>query len=280
MVHQPAVSAVPGPPFLYGTAWKEERTTALTELALATGFRGIDTANQRKHYAEASVGDALRSAYAAGTVRRADLFLQTKYTYVRGQDHRLPYDAAAPAATQVRQSFASSLEHLGTNYLDSYLIHGPERADRLTDNDWAVWRVMEELHDAGAIRHLGISNVSASQIQALAAGARVKVTYVQNRCYAGIAWDAEARATCRRLGIVYQGFNLLRDPLVWGSPVVAAAATRLGVTKGQVIYEWARRVGMLPLTGTTDAAHQREALASVGTPLTDAEVAAIDRLGG
>ena len=61
----------------------------------------------------------------ASTVRREDLFLQTKFTYAGGQDHRLPYDPRADPATQVRQSFASSLEHLGTIYLDSYLLHGP-----------------------------------------------------------------------------------------------------------------------------------------------------------
>src|ERR1700741_4906113 len=113
------------PDFLYGTAWKEDRTAAVTELALRTGFRGIDTANQRRHYFEAGVGEALAAAYRAGIVTRADLFLQTKFTYQRGQDHRLPYDPAAPLAAQVAQSLASSLEHLGTDYVDSFVLHGP-----------------------------------------------------------------------------------------------------------------------------------------------------------
>jgi diketogulonate reductase-like aldo/keto reductase len=75
---------MPVPDFLYGTAWKEERTPALTELALRAGFRGIDTANQRRHYFEAGVGQALAVAYRAGLVTRADLFLQTKFTYQGG----------------------------------------------------------------------------------------------------------------------------------------------------------------------------------------------------
>src|SRR2546423_7830 len=78
------------PDFLYGTAWKEDRTAALTGLALQTGFRGIDTANQRRHYFEAGVGQGLAAAYRAGVVERADVFLQTKFTYQPGQDHRLP----------------------------------------------------------------------------------------------------------------------------------------------------------------------------------------------
>jgi diketogulonate reductase-like aldo/keto reductase len=68
---------MPVPDFLYGTAWKEDRSAALTELALRMGFRGIDTANQRKHYFEAGVGEGLAAAYRAGVTTRADLFLQT-----------------------------------------------------------------------------------------------------------------------------------------------------------------------------------------------------------
>ena len=113
------------PTFIYGTAWKEDDTGRLVRMALDAGFRGIDTANQRRHYHEAGVGEALAEAFAAGVLRREDVFLQTKFTYVGGQDHRLPYDPRAPLATQVEQSFASSLQHLGVDYLDSYVLHGP-----------------------------------------------------------------------------------------------------------------------------------------------------------
>src|SRR6059058_3926978 len=113
------------PRFLYGTAWKENETQRLTELALRQGFRGIDTANQRRHYDEAAVGEAVAAAIASGLVARGDLFLQTKFTFRPGQDHRLPYDPEAPVADQVAQSFASSLGHLGTDVIDSYVLHGP-----------------------------------------------------------------------------------------------------------------------------------------------------------
>ena len=111
--------------FLYGTAWKEDETQRLTELAIRNGFRGIDTANQRRHYHEAAVGAGIGAVIASGLVTRDELFLQTKYTFQRGQDHRLPYDPNAPIATQVEQSFTSSLEHLDTDWIDSYLLHGP-----------------------------------------------------------------------------------------------------------------------------------------------------------
>ena len=89
------------PRFLYGTAWKEDETQQLTELALEQGFRGIDTANQRRHYHEAGVGQGILTAINAGRVTRDDLFLQTKFTFQRGQDHRLPYDPADPIEKQV-----------------------------------------------------------------------------------------------------------------------------------------------------------------------------------
>src|SRR4051812_12714828 len=100
------------PPFLYGTAWKEQDTQRCVEAALTAGFRGIDTANQRKHYFEAAVGEALKAAYSRGLVSREDLYLQTKFTFINGQDKRLPYDPDSPLEVQVNQSFESSLEHL------------------------------------------------------------------------------------------------------------------------------------------------------------------------
>src|SRR5438105_2429802 len=113
------------PTFLYGTAWKEEKTEPLTCQALEMGFVGIDTANQRKHYYEEGVGKAIKSFLSAGIKKREGLFIQTKFTFAQGQDHRKPYDANAPGAIQVRQSFESSLQHLGLDYLDSYILHGP-----------------------------------------------------------------------------------------------------------------------------------------------------------
>src|SRR5580765_4963510 len=112
------------PTFLYGTAWKEESTQRCVKNALEQGFRGIDTANQRRHYHEAGVGAAAAAAIESGVVSRDDLFLQTKFTSRGGQDHRLPYDPAAKPATQVAQSLASSLEHLNTEYVDGFVLHG------------------------------------------------------------------------------------------------------------------------------------------------------------
>src|SRR5205807_5520133 len=124
---------------------------------LRHGFRGIDTANQRRHYHEAAVGQAVAASVQSGLAARDDLFLQTKFTFRRGQDDRLPYDPDAPISAQVEQSFASSLEHLGTAVIDSYLLHGPTRREGLAQADWEAWRAMEAIQCSGRARPLGVS---------------------------------------------------------------------------------------------------------------------------
>lgn len=269
------------PPFLYGTAWKEEETERLTRLAIEAGFRGVDTANQRKHYFEAGAGAAVASAIADGVVAREEVFLQTKFTYRNGQDHRLPYDPDAPPREQVRQSFASSLEHLRVTTIDSYVLHGPSRRRGLGDVDREVWRAMEELHAAGSATRLGISNVALDQLEELLAFAAVPPSFVQNRCYARTRWDAEVRAVCRANGIVYQGFSLLTaNAAELRSAPFRELVARVRRTPAQVVFRFARQVGMLPLTGTTDPAHMREDLAIDDFELSAADVAAIEHIAG
>ncbi|MFN7975628.1 MAG: aldo/keto reductase [Acidobacteriota bacterium] len=266
------------PSFVYGTAWKEDRTRSLVEVALARGFRAIDTANQRRHYHEAGVGEALAAAFAGGFLRE-DLWLQTKFTYVRGQDHRLPYDPAAPVAAQVQQSFESSLAHLHVTYLDSYVLHGPAMRYGLHPSDWEAWRAMEELAGEGKARVIGVSNVTAEQLEELCDGARVAPAWVQNRCYAQLGWDADVRAVCRARGIRYQGFSLLtaNGPVLASGPV-RKLASALGRTPAQVVFRFARQVGMVPLTGTTDPAHMTEDLGIDGFELAEADVRALERI--
>src|SRR5205085_5748183 len=105
-----AHNKVPLPSFMYGTAWKKDATARLVRLAVESGFRAIDTANQLIHYHEAHVGAALQALAREGIARDA-LFLQTKFTPVNGQSGQTPYDASADLPTQVLQSFESSLAH-------------------------------------------------------------------------------------------------------------------------------------------------------------------------
>ena len=265
------------PWILYGTAWKEERTAELVRMALAQGFTGIDTANQRKHYHEAGVGEGLREA----GVPREQLFLQTKFTYQRGQDHRLPFDPRAPLAQQVRQSFASSLEHLGVQRIDSYVLHGPESGRGLTAGDREVWRAMEALQREGGVGMVGVSNIAPDQLLALCEVAEVAPAVVQNRCFARDGWDREVRAICRERGILYQGFSLLTANVrELAAPEVGAIARRLRATIPQVVFAFARAVGMNPLTGTTSETHMQQDLAAVDLVLEPAEIDRLERIAG
>jgi diketogulonate reductase-like aldo/keto reductase len=277
----PSVQPSSIPSFLYGTAWKEDRTSALTELAIRSGFRAIDTANQRKHYFEAAVGQGLAATYRTGLVTRNDLFLQTKFTYQEGQDHRLPYDPAATLSVQVAQSMASSLEHLGTDHVDSFVLHGPASHSHWTTDDFETWQAMIKERDAGHTRFLGVSNISLIQLQQMARAHAEPPAFVQNRCYASRGWDRDVRAFCREHNIVYQGFSLLTANMgVVRHPAVAALAAEINATPAQLIFAFARQVGMLPLTGTTKAEHMREDLASLKITLPPDAVRTIESIAG
>jgi diketogulonate reductase-like aldo/keto reductase len=269
------------PNFLYGTAWKEDRTPALTELAIRSGFRGIDTANQRRHYYEAGVGQGLAAAYRSGLVTRDDLFLQTKFTYRGGQDHRLPYDPSAPLSLQVAQSMASSLEHLGTDYVDSLVLHGPASHSHWTTDDFETWQAMIKERDAGRTRLLGVSNISLGQLQQMARAHAEPPAFVQNRCYARLGWDRDVRRFCQERNIICQGFSLLTANVdVLRHPAIAALSSQLSATPAQIVFAFARSVGMLPLTGTSSSEHMKQDLASREIVLPQDAVNAIETIAG
>lgn len=266
------------PTFMYGTAWKKEATARLVQSAVESGFSAIDTANQLIHYEEALVGEALQSLAKRG-FKREGLFLQTKFTSVDGQGGRPPYDASADLTTQVRQSFDSSLTHLHTEYVDSYILHAPFSRRGLGEADWEVWAAMEELYRSDKTKMIGVSNITAGQLELLCEQAKVKPMVVQNRCFAALGWDYEARQFCRTNGVIYQGFSLLtanREVLV--DPAIRAIAQRVGAGPAQVVFRFAMQIGMLPLTGTTNQQHMKEDLASESFSLSAEEMQRIEMI--
>ena len=266
------------PSFIYGTAWKKEATADLVQLAISTGFTAIDTANQLIHYQEVLVGEALRALFNEG-LKRDSLFVQTKFTPSSGQDHRTPYDASANIATQVRQSFNSSLNHLHTEYVDSYVLHGPYSRYGLGKADWEVWTAIEEIYQSGKANMIGISNVTAEQLSLLCGQANVKPMVVQNRCYAVLGWDKEVREICKTHNIIYQGFSLLTaNREIFREPEIGNMANRLGAGPAQVIFRFAMQIGILPLTGTTSAEHMKEDLQVDCMELTSEEIRHIEMI--
>lgn len=267
------------PRFFYGTAWKEDQTERLTSEAINAGFWGIDTANQRRHYDEASVGRAIQKAIAENRVQRCDLFIQTKFTYASSQDHRIPYDIDKDYSTQVRQSFESSLNHLGTSYIDSYLLHGPSSSQGLTEADYTVWRAMKQLYRDGSVKWLGISNVNIDQLKLLIETAEIKPAFVQNRCYASTRWDFNIRELCRQHGIIYQGFSLLTaNSALLKSREITVIAQQHQCSTEQLVFRFALQSGMIPLTGTSSTIHMHEDLATDAIALSDTDMATIENL--
>lgn len=269
--------AGPSLPFLYGTAWKKEATADLVVQAVREGFRGIDTACQPKHYREDLVGAAL-SRLATEGIPREQLWLQTKFTPLPGQDpNNVPYDAQAPLPVQAEQSIERSLQNLGTHRIDSLVLHSPLPT---LDQTLAVWTVFERAVDAGKVGQLGISNCYEFEtFKSLYERARIKPRVLQNRFYADSGYDADLRAYCLANGVKYQSFwTLSANPHILKAAPVQRAAGRLGVTPAQVLFCWLIQSGHQPLTGTKSPEHMRQDLQAANLRLTGGEMSAVGEL--
>ena len=176
---------------------------------------------------------------------------------------------------------ASSLEHLATDHVDSYVLHGPSSNYDWTEDDAEVWEAMRKERDAGRTRLLGMSNVSLRHLQQMAADSTELPAFVQNRCYARLGWDRALRLFCIEHTIVYQGFSLLTaNQEVLRHPPIASLAATANAMPAQIVFAFARAVGMLPLTGTSNAEHMRQDLASREIALSAEAVQAIETIAG
>jgi diketogulonate reductase-like aldo/keto reductase len=139
---------------------------------------------------------------------------------------------------------------------------------------------MEVTHDSGQARMLGVSNFQIKQLQQLWQEASVRPRFVQNRCYASLGWDRQVREFCRTHDVVYQGFSLLtanRQILTADQLVQIAARHRRTIP--QIVFRFAIQIGMIPLTGTSDAEHMQADLEVFDFRLEPAEVAWIQGSG-
>jgi diketogulonate reductase-like aldo/keto reductase len=265
------------PKIVYGTAWKKAATANLVELAIQSGFRGIDTACQPKHYDEAAVGAGVSAAMKTG-LTRADVYLQTKFTSLSGQDpNRVPYDSKAPLSDQVIQSIAASLRNLQTDYLDCVLLHSPMPTRAQTH---AVWRTLETFVGAGQVRSLGISNCyDLSELKWLFDSASIKPAVIQNRFYPDTHYDREIRAYCNDNQITYQSFwTLSANPHLLTHETLIKIGSTHRRTTAQILFRFLTQAGVVPLTGTKSESHMRQDLDIFEFKLSPAERHAIDAL--
>jgi diketogulonate reductase-like aldo/keto reductase len=105
--------------------------------------------------------------------------------------------------------------------------------------------------------------------------------FVQNRCFAHYGWDREVRGFCKEHKIAYQGFSLLTaNRGVIEHPSFGEIAAKLDATPAQVIFAFARQIGMTPVTGTSNAEHMKQDLASLELKLPTDLVQAIESIAG
>ncbi|KAF4621064.1 hypothetical protein D9613_000168 [Agrocybe pediades] len=239
---------------------KKERTTQLVIKAVLNGFRAIDTACQPKHYREDLVGEALLKLQNEHNIKREDLFIQTKYTPIGGQDTSkpIPYEPSDPISKQITTSCKTSLANLHTTYLDSYLLHSPLST---MEETLEAWNTLAQLQDEGKVRAIGVSNTYDVRILAALANVR-KVEVVQNRWYEGNEWDQKVFNYCKESGIMYQSFwTLSGSPSLLSHPALVQIAKASNFTLPQAVYKLAQLEGVTPLSGTTDETHMREDVA-------------------
>jgi diketogulonate reductase-like aldo/keto reductase len=244
-------------------------------LAIQAGFRGIDTACQPKHYDEAGVGVGV-AASLSEELSRGDLYLQTKFTPLSGQDpDRIPYDPQALLSHQVAQSVAGSLKNLQTDYLDCVLLHFPMPTMAQTQS---AWRALEASIDAGHIRQIGISNCDRLEdLESLCESARIKPAVVQNRFYAETNYDRHIRAYCDQQQIIYQSFwTLNANSQLLAQQSIRAPAAAHKRTPAQILFRYLTQAGVVPLSGTKSQIHMREDLSVFDFKLSDAERSTID----
>jgi diketogulonate reductase-like aldo/keto reductase len=260
------------PAFIYGTAWKKDATADLVYQALDAGFTGVDTANQPKHYQESLVGSGIRKALQEGKVKRGNLYLQTKFTSVAGQDpDNIPYDPKDPLSKQVQESVKSSLQHLRSegdefedvegSYIDTLVLHSPMATIAET---MEVWEALESFVPE-KIRNLGISNCNLFTLMDVYERANIKPAIVQNRFYPATKFDIGLRNFCRKKSIIYQSFwTLTANPsLVW-SAEVGQLANQMGISTQAALYCFVLGLGnTVVLNGTKKDSRMRADLKAV-----------------
>ena len=237
-------------------------TITATRDALEAGFRHFDCAERYGN--EREVGKALQAGLAAGGIAREDIFVTTK---LWNTNHR---------PERVEPAFEASLDRLGLNYLDLYLIHTPfafqpgdDQAPRdkngnvLYDHDVTLldtWKAMEKLVDRGTCRAIGLSDINLNGLLPIYESANIKPAVVEVESHPYLP-ETELLEFCKETGVVFLAFAPLGHGMKPGpleDPVILAIAARVGKTPAQVLLAWAVQRGTALLTTSRSADRARE----------------------
>jgi diketogulonate reductase-like aldo/keto reductase len=221
--------------------------------ALEAGYRHLDTATMYRN--EREVGRAL----AESGVPRDQVFVTTK----------CPPDRARRALDTLRES----LEMLGTDHVDLWLIHWPGKGSVNVD----LWRTFVEAREQGLARTVGVSNFDAALIDEVTAATGVQPAVDQVE-WSPLLFDANTLAEHRERGVVLEGYSALRGGTL-DHPVIVDIAERLERTPAQVIIRWHLQHGVVVIPKSVHPDRIRSN-ADVGDfTLSDQDMAALDGLG-
>jgi diketogulonate reductase-like aldo/keto reductase len=247
----------------FGTSLSDRHETRnAVKAAVEVGFRHLDAAERYRN--EAEVGAALKELFAEGTVRREDLFVTTK---LWNNNHR---------AERVRPALQASLDRLGLEAVDLYLVHTPFAFRPGDDQDprdphgaviyddgvtlTETWAAMEALVDAGLTRSIGLSDIDAEGTRQVIDTARIRPSVVEVEAHPyHPQW--ELHQLCEKEGIVLLAFASLGhalEPRLLDDPLVVALARRFGRTPAQVLLAWGIQRGTAVLTSSVKPARISE----------------------
>lgn len=234
----------------------EEAYRAVLE-ALKAGYRHIDTAAIYQN--EESVGQAIKDS----GVPREELFVTTKLW-----NSQQTYE-------QARQAFEESLEKLGLDYLDLYLIHWPNPKPLRENDAWKtrnaeVWRAMEDLYQEGKIRAIGVSNFLPPHLDALLETATIVPAINQVRLAPGV-YQEEVVAYCREKGILLEAWGPFGQGELFDSKEVQEIAANHGKSVAQIALAWSLAEGFLPLPKSVTASRIQANLDCFGIELSQEE---------
>ncbi|MFJ5925719.1 aldo/keto reductase [Kitasatospora sp. NPDC092948] len=231
----------------------DEETTAAVATALESGYRSIDTAAIYGN--ERGVGKAL----AASGLPREELFVTTKlWNADQGYDATL-------------RAFDASLDKLGLETVDLYLIHWPTPArDLYLDS----WRAIERLAADGRIRAAGVSNFQPAHLARLIETGGLVPAVNQVELHPGLQ-QSELRAFHAKHGIATEAWSPLAQGAVLNDPAITAIAERTGKSPAQVVLRWHLQLGNLVIPKSVTPARIRQNLDVFDFTLTDAEMKAI-----
>jgi diketogulonate reductase-like aldo/keto reductase len=247
----------------FGTSLSDNtKTRNAVKAAVEVGFRHLDAAERYRN--EAEVGAALKELFADGTVRREDLFVTTK---LWNNNHR---------PERVKPALQASLERLGLDAADLYLVHTPfafkpgdDQDPRLPHGAVAyddgvtleeTWAAMEALVDDGLTRAIGLSDIDVEGTRRIVNTARIKpaVVEVESHPYHP-QWDLHEYGKSQ--GIILLAFASLGhalEPRLLDDPLVVSMAQRFGKTPAQVLLAWGIQRGSAVLTASVTPSRIRE----------------------